>query len=354
MIRIENKQNMTLYGEDALIESPMYLGVQKSTIRVRNGSSDITIDGIEIHQGYGYQSAYWCESVPNMTIENCSMEPPNASYGCCEFVRASYCNNLMVRNNTLDTWNSVSTYMSTFLAVGGSNVTITENTVIHFNNWTGYNIYQTKEGYVYFWGVSGGEISKNTFCEHHRSASSANYVRQIGIEIYGGSNTVVRNNLMYDSYFSCSGGGTSENWGILVDNGASGVDVYHNTIDRFGPTSSSNQQGTTYSIWVKNGSVDEFHSNIVTNTQAPSLATAYGVFSGSAVSLEYSDVWGVVGGTTGLYGGGASAGTGSISEDPQFVDPNNGDYHLDAGSPCIGTGKDGEDMGCYGGSDPLE
>ncbi len=38
-------------------------------------------------------------------------------------------------------------------------------------------------------------------------------------------------------------------------------------------------------------------------------------------------------------------GTGEINEDPLFVDPDNHDYHLQVGSPCIGTGMNGEDRG---------
>lgn len=38
-------------------------------------------------------------------------------------------------------------------------------------------------------------------------------------------------------------------------------------------------------------------------------------------------------------------GTGEINEDPMFVDPDNHDYHLQEGSPCIGTGMSGEDRG---------
>jgi hypothetical protein len=38
-------------------------------------------------------------------------------------------------------------------------------------------------------------------------------------------------------------------------------------------------------------------------------------------------------------------GTGEINEDPMFVDPDNHDYRLQEGSPCIGTGRNGEDRG---------
>jgi hypothetical protein len=40
-------------------------------------------------------------------------------------------------------------------------------------------------------------------------------------------------------------------------------------------------------------------------------------------------------------------GDGNIDEDPLFVDEAGGDLHLSAGSPCIGTGEDGSDMGAY-------
>ncbi len=55
----------------------------------------------------------------------------------------------------------------------------------------------------------------------------------------------------------------------------------------------------------------------------------------------------------------ASAGTGDIQQDPQFVDAPNGDFHLQAGSPCVDAGRTGtsyldcdgtrNDMGVYGG-----
>lgn len=56
---------------------------------------------------------------------------------------------------------------------------------------------------------------------------------------------------------------------------------------------------------------------------------------------------------------GYSRGTGNISLDPQFVDPEGGDFHLSENSPCIDAGHPGEefldpdesrnDMGAYGG-----
>ena len=57
----------------------------------------------------------------------------------------------------------------------------------------------------------------------------------------------------------------------------------------------------------------------------------------SVVTLSNNEVWG---NTTNYFN--IAAGGSDISVDPEFVDPDNGDYHLAVDSPCInaGTGVD--------------
>jgi len=43
-----------------------------------------------------------------------------------------------------------------------------------------------------------------------------------------------------------------------------------------------------------------------------------------------------------------------VMDDPLFVDKDNDDYHLQAGSPAKNAGDDGNDMGAYGGSYPID
>jgi len=78
-----------------------------------------------------------------------------------------------------------------------------------------------------------------------------------------------------------------------------------------------------------------------------------GLQAGFAAMISYSDIFQVAT----PVGGDAALGVGTISDPPKFANPNFGNYHLGAGSPCIDTGDpalldaDGTatDMGAYGG-----
>ncbi len=61
----------------------------------------------------------------------------------------------------------------------------------------------------------------------------------------------------------------------------------------------------------------------------------YGIWNyQSSPAIDYNDVWG---NSTNYFG--AAAGPNDISQDPLFVNPGAGDYHLQSASPCIDAGS---------------
>jgi predicted outer membrane repeat protein len=127
----------------------------------------------------------------------------------------------------------------------------------------------------------------------------------------------VTNNVIADNSAGWSGGA------LYFDVGCSAI-LTNNTIAR----NSSRQ----YSAAVYCESSATIANNIVTGNSA-----RYGgamACDGRTALLTHNDVWG---NTPEDYRG-CEPGEGDISEDPLFVDPDNGDYHLAAASPCIDAG----------------
>ncbi|HOT37854.1 MAG TPA: hypothetical protein PLT86_14425, partial [Candidatus Latescibacteria bacterium] len=75
----------------------------------------------------------------------------------------------------------------------------------------------------------------------------------------------------------------------------------------------------------------------ITNSIVYGNPSASPQFVGGDLAVNYSDVQWVIG---------VPGGT-NIDADPLFVDAANGDYRLQPGSPCIGTGIAGSDMGAF-------
>jgi parallel beta-helix repeat protein len=87
-------------------------------------------------------------------------------------------------------------------------------------------------------------------------------------------------------------------------------------------------------------------SPIIVNNIFSNSVSGYGIScaENSNPQITYSDIWN---NTDGDYNG-CTPGTGCISEDPQFCDPESGDYQLYSDSPCIGAGEGGSDIGAFG------
>ncbi|MBD3347866.1 MAG: hypothetical protein GF400_01570, partial [Candidatus Eisenbacteria bacterium] len=125
-------------------------------------------------------------------------------------------------------------------------------------------------------------------------------------------------------------------------NGAEGIYSSGSPTDVYNCTIADN--GSSGGIELSGSSGNEIKNNIIASN------TGYGITCSSATpSITYSDVWG---NTTGDYDG-CSAGLGCISDDPQFCDSGAGDYTVYAGSPTVGTGQGGQNMGSLGIGCPL-
>ncbi|NVL92085.1 MAG: right-handed parallel beta-helix repeat-containing protein [Desulfobacterales bacterium] len=117
---------------------------------------------------------------------------------------------------------------------------------------------------------------------------------------------------------------------IISGNANDGISSFSNS----SPTITNNTiTGNGYSgIYNDSTSSPTITNNIISGN------TEYGIESaeGSSPQIKNNDVV--------LNGDGSylncSPGAGDISADPEFVDPDNGDYHLKEGSPCIDSGTD--------------
>ena len=94
------------------------------------------------------------------------------------------------------------------------------------------------------------------------------------------------------------------------------------------------------------------YNNIATNITSEGDTTGYKRNLGDPITVDYSDLWILRGVNIPTRFDNVTEGGTCIDEDPLFLEPPF-DYHLQSGSPCEGTGSGSQDMGCYGGVDPL-
>ncbi|MFL7793461.1 MAG: right-handed parallel beta-helix repeat-containing protein, partial [Anaerolineae bacterium] len=116
---------------------------------------------------------------------------------------------------------------------------------------------------------------------------------------------------------------------VVAQNQASGFQVTQSSLGLVNNTIVSNT-ADGINLW-DSGIVSLLRNNIIADNGN------YAVGGDGTVSLsEYNDLWNNPGGTYEMLT--VTLGSGNIALDPQFVDVANGDYHLQADSPCIDTG----------------
>jgi len=159
-----------------------------------------------------------------------------------------------------------------------------------------------------------------------------------GIYLYEGFPVTITGNLFVDD---------TSNFGGGIDNsGRSFVTVTGNTFDRC--VSGIANGGGNAIWWAEHATVGgAIKNNVVTNTNSP--VTPGGGIGCDAnivglVDLDYNAVWNNTPQDYYRF----LPGPHSLGADPLYCNAVSGDYHLDAGSPCVGTGEGGVNRGAFG------
>ncbi|MEW5702543.1 MAG: right-handed parallel beta-helix repeat-containing protein [Candidatus Zixiibacteriota bacterium] len=185
-------------------------------------------------------------------------------------------------------------------------------------------------GGVYCSGEGPHQITGNVFRNNYSAASGG------GIVCYpsGGSVTISSNLFVNDT--ADHGGG--------VATGRAGMAIVNNTFDRCIAGLSS---GAGNAIWCGAGMTGEITNNVFSNTQSLyPVGGAVGAEPGvnSSVTSNFNALWN---NTPGDYYQ-LTPGGDLVFDDPLYCDPTSGDYRLTPGSPCLGAGQGGSDIGAFG------
>jgi parallel beta-helix repeat protein len=199
-------------------------------------------------------------------------------------------------NNNIISGNTASSLGGGFYS-GNSFSTITDN--IFYENQALYG---------------GGIYSNDSELTFSNNIVEANIAENNGGGIYiDNDNPAINNNLIIGNIANNNGGG-------INIYGARGTMIYNNTISA---NSAAIKGGGIYSY-------NDFDSSFVFNT----IIWGNSALHGDEVYLEESELLIIT--YCDIQGG--WGGEGNIHLDPLFVDPQNGDYHLWEGSPCIDAG----------------
>ena len=360
-VTINGLTNVLIEGIDSPVIYPPFNTMDgKAAIRITGNCPNLIIDGLEILGHQTYEAAFWITNTDDVTIQNCTITPTTGAM-FSNAILASYSDNLVISGCDFDGFNGWNRMLRLMSISSSDNVLVTLNTCIGMN--TAFpGTANASESFVTLDDCTNSEVSKNIFGEHELSATApwGGYVHGYYIRIQNGSGNIVRNNLLYDLHVENTEYPNSYNYVIRLQ-GCPNLEVYNNTIDNIGPTKSTDDSGGTYGIIDFGGCTDiVIYNNIISDLYH--YRGCVGIYEYSGGDPTYNCIYDLqnVYGTNNRYVPSGIGSEGDLDANPQYNDPDNGDYTLDTGSPCIGSGHiggistgDPTDRGCYGGTDPL-
>jgi len=282
----------------------------------------------------------------NVTIQGFKLMFPVSSYQYY-LIYGNYSNNLKI----IDNWGTGSTlsyYVNLFYTYYCNDLTITNNLFSEVNCNNTCNQFQL--GFAYQGSGSGHNVSRNEMTKLQSNLNNTmNYVYGI-YAYYWPAGSKFNNNLIHHIDPNSGSYYCAYMYMTMIYYCYSTMTVGNNVIDKCSLDNSWDYYTSCYGLYIYNGGSSSYtydaHSNIITNlTGTHSTPYYYGTYVYN-IGVTYTDVWNIQDSLHGWTG----PGTGCISQDPKYVNNTTEpyDYHLDTGSPCLGTGKGGADMGVYG------
>ncbi len=231
----------------------------------------------------------------------------------------------LIQGNTITSNARVPGFCSGGVGGGGISVTGISSPEILENMVSNNSIFAGNGGGISLFGPGAAVIRNNVIKGNSSSGTSG--PQGGGIWIVNQSDAVIVQNLISGNS-SFQGGGI---YWLVSTSGTRGPLLVNNTI-----VGNDGAQGSGLSI---DGSDDRaflLNNIIIAANGQPALACGHPA-SGEP-TFGFNDVFSdggpaYLGNCTDPTGG-----NGNISVDPSFVDPSNGDYHLQSGSPCVDTG----------------
>jgi len=224
----------------------------------------------------------------------------------------------------------------------------------------------TSDSAVYVYSYGGGIFAASSDADIWSISLVDNYADDGGGAYVNSASSLTGKWLVFDGNWASAGGGVSAAGSlslgnsIFVDNGSSSdspniggaaINVEGGDVSLSQVTTASNEGMAT--AYVSSSGSLTMDSSILYDNDAGYMIDGE---VGTTLSSTYSDIYGGYYGEVGSVYTSPIGSSGNISADPEFTSfTDNGSYDddltLGSGSPAVGTGSGGADMGAYGGAD---